>query len=76
MSVRVDRLRLERALASLDERRRRLFLMSAVEGLDHDEIASRLGISVEAVERYLAEALVRLDKDIERMERPWWRFWR
>ena len=75
MSAQMDRVRLQRALARLDERSRQLFLMSAVEGLGYIEIAARLGISVEAVERHLAHALAQLDRHIERMEWPWWRFW-
>ncbi|WP_129791753.1 sigma-70 family RNA polymerase sigma factor [Sphingosinicella sp. CPCC 101087] len=72
----IDLRRLERALAMLDERTRNVFMMSAAEGLSYAEIAERLGISPESVERHLADALHALIRRMERWERPWWRFWR
>ena len=77
MSRQMHRLRrLRRALAELDGITRAVFVMSAADGLSYSEIALRLGISAEDVERRLADALYQLDRHIERMERPWWRFWR
>ncbi len=49
--------------------------MSAADGLTYAQIGKRLGISVEKVERHLADALYNLDRLMERAERPWWRFW-
>jgi RNA polymerase sigma-70 factor (ECF subfamily) len=73
---REDRARLKRALAQLDRRCREVFVMSAADGFEHAEIAERLGISVEAVERHLADALSRLGEQIEPTERSWWQIWR
>ena len=75
MSAEMERLRLTRALAKLDPQTREVFLLHRSEGLSYGEIAERLGISAEAVERHIADALFDLAKRMERYERPWWRFW-
>ena len=67
--------RLERAASNLRPIEREALVLSAREGLSNGEIAARLGITVEAAERLLARALCRLDRALERQERPWWRFW-
>ena len=67
--------RLERAASSLRPAEREVLVLSAGERLSNDEIAARLGITPEAAERLLAEALYQLDVALERQERPWWRFW-
>lgn len=41
------------AIASLPERRRRVYLLRKVHGLPHKEIAHRLGISISSVEKHL-----------------------
>lgn len=66
---------LERAALGLRPIEREVLVLSAREGLSNGEIAARLGITPEAAERLLARALCRLDRAIERQERPWWRFW-
>ena len=67
--------RLEKAVASLRPIEREVLLLSARERLSNDEIAARLGITPEAAEYLLAQAICRLDWALERQERPWWRFW-
>jgi len=67
--------RLERAAAKLRPMEREVLVLSAREGLSNAEIAARLGMTPEAVERLLATALCRLDRALERQKRPWWRFW-
>ena len=66
---------LRRAVASLRLIEREVLFLSAAEGLGNDTIAVRLGIPPDAVERHLANALNRLDRLLERQERPWWRIW-
>lgn len=67
--------RIEKAASSLRPAEREVLLLSARERLSYAEIAGRLGISAEAVERLLAAALSRLDRALARQQRPWWRFW-
>lgn len=63
--------RLRRAFARLDPVTREVFRLH-VDGLDYAAIAARLGITAEAVERHIAEALIAL---AERLDRPWWKRW-
>lgn len=44
-------------LDGLADRVRTAFLMSRLEGLDYREIASQLGVSISAVEKYMATAI-------------------
>lgn len=67
--------RLERAASSLRPIEREVLVLSARERLSTDEIAALLGITPEAAEHLLARALCRLDRALERQERPWWRLW-
>ena len=67
--------RLEKAARRLRSSEREVLILSARERLSIGEIAMRLGISAGAAERLLARALRRLDRAIERQDRPWWRFW-
>lgn len=53
------------ALDTLPERNRQVFRMSYVEGLRHQEIADRLGISVRTVEAHVYNALQQLRKCLE-----------
>lgn len=67
--------RLEQAIRELIPIEREVLFLSAREGLPTCEIAERLGLSSQAVERHLADALFNLDRNLERQSRPWWRFW-
>jgi RNA polymerase sigma factor (sigma-70 family) len=67
--------RLEQAAARLRPIEREVLFLSARGGLSNDQIAEQLGIATEAAERLLAKALRKLDRALERQERPWWRFW-
>ncbi|CAM4204092.1 sigma-70 family RNA polymerase sigma factor [Kerstersia similis] len=49
--------RLDNMLASLPPRVRTVFLMSQLEGLPHEEIARRLGISLRTVQRHVLRGL-------------------
>lgn len=57
-----------------DELREALYLVR-VDGLSYADAAARLGISVSEVECRLASALVRLDRDLERLKWHEWRRW-
>lgn len=67
--------RLEKAAAVLRPLEREVLVLSARERLSNDVIAARLGVEPEAAERLLARALCKLDRALERQERPWWKFW-
>lgn len=58
-------LKLEKAIASLPEKQRVVFLMNRIDELTYKEIADRLEISVKAVEKRMHEALEHLLKKIE-----------
>ena len=66
---------LEKAASSLRPIEREVLVLSARERLSNGEIAARLGITAQAAERLVARALCKLDRALERQERPWWRFW-
>ncbi|QEI07125.1 sigma-70 family RNA polymerase sigma factor [Pigmentiphaga aceris] len=48
---------IDRLLDGLADRARTAFLMSRLDGLDYRDIASQLGVSVSAVEKYMATAI-------------------
>lgn len=51
------RARIEKAIASLPENTRRIFVMNRVDGMTYREIAESLGISVKTVEAHISKAL-------------------
>ena len=67
--------RLERAASSLHPTEREVLVLSARERLSNGKIAARLGMTTQATERLLARAISKLDRAIERQERPWWKVW-
>ena len=67
--------RLERAASSLRPIEREVLLLSSRERLSNAEIAARLGMTTQAAERLLARTISKLDRALDRQERPWWRFW-
>lgn len=58
------RRRLERALSSLPPRAREAFVLSRGEGLSHDEVAIRMGISPRTVGVHIGKALAVLRKAV------------
>jgi RNA polymerase sigma factor (sigma-70 family) len=64
--------RLRRAISELPPVTREVFRLHRIEGLTYAEIAERLGITAEAVEGHVADALYELAR---RVDRPWWNFW-
>lgn len=52
--------RLERAIETLPERQREVFLLHKYEELSHAEIAERLGVSKSMVEKHMMKALAHL----------------
>jgi DNA-directed RNA polymerase specialized sigma24 family protein len=67
--------RLERAASRLRPIEREVLLLSARERLSTGEIGERFGIRPEVAERWLASAVCKLDRALERQKRPWWKLW-
>ena len=57
MALRELKETLQKAMASLTPRQRRVFELSRLEGLKHEEIAVQLSISKETVKKHIGEAL-------------------
>ena len=58
--ARETEMRMSRSVALLPEKRRKIFIMSRVEGLSNAEIAARLNISPKTVENQITLALRQL----------------
>lgn len=54
--------RLLEAIAALPERRRTAFVLSRIEGLTHDQVAARMGLSRNTVITHLVLAMADLDR--------------
>jgi len=59
-----------RAVGSLPEQCRRVFVMKKVYGLSQDEIATRLGISPSTVEKHIARGLLLCRERLQAESRP------
>ncbi|HTU12133.1 MAG TPA: sigma factor-like helix-turn-helix DNA-binding protein [Allosphingosinicella sp.] len=71
----VDAGRLARAAACLRPDEREALALHAQGDLSSKEIAAALGMSEAALEPLVARALLKLDRALDRLDRPWWRFW-
>lgn len=67
--------RLERAAATLGEDEREALGLHAAGDVSSAEIAARLGISEAEVEPLVARALLKMERALAGLDRPWWRFW-
>lgn len=65
--------RIERRLETLPRTTRAVFLLCRIDGLSSDEIAWRLGLDREAVQRHVARALYTITWG---HRRRWWNLWR
>ncbi len=71
--------RVERAFRRLRRKHQQMLLMAQMEKLTYAQMAERLGISVEQVERRMSETIYAWVRAVEKVEaderRRWWRFW-
>lgn len=68
--------RLEIGLQRMPEQRRAIFLAVRLDGASYAELAERIGVTVQQIEREVAAALVELDRAVH--DDPsdcWWRRW-
>ena len=63
------RLRLERAMATMDARSRTVFCLHRLEALSYDQIAARLGLTIAQIEHHIAKATLYLDRELTARER-------
>ncbi len=56
--------KLKRAIASLPERQREVYLLSRIEKKTYREIAELSGVSIKAIEKLMHKALVKMRKEI------------
>lgn len=68
--------RLARALKRLPFLEREAFLLKTRDRLSYAEIGVVLGLRPEAAEACVVAALIRLDRQLTRIARPWWCLWR
>ena len=59
-----------RAIGSLPEKCRKVFLMSKQKGMRNDEIAMEMGISIKTVKNQMTKALARLREVLSDGEKP------
>jgi DNA-directed RNA polymerase specialized sigma24 family protein len=71
----VDLVRLRKAAAKLRPIEREVLYLSSAEGLRNDAVAERLAITTKAVARHLRNALIKIDREMEHLERHWWKYW-
>ena len=64
--------RIERRLDTLPRRTRAVFLLCRIDGLSYDEIAWRLGLDREEVQRHVARAIYTITWG---PPRRWWNLW-
>lgn len=57
--------KLERAISSLPDRQREVYLLNRIEQKTYREIAEMSGVSVKAIEKLMHKALIKLRKEIE-----------
>lgn len=71
----VDMVQLRKAARKLRPIEREVLYLSSAEGLRNEAVGERLGITAEVARRHLRNALIKLDREMEGPERPWWKFW-
>ena len=67
--------RIAAALGQMPKRRREIFLLHRLDGLDYAAIAGRFDIGVDDVERQIASALLHIAGEVDRPAPARWRHW-
>jgi RNA polymerase sigma factor (sigma-70 family) len=64
--------RLEEAMLNIPKLQREIFMAHRLDDMSYLEIAERTGLTVRQVERHMARALYKLDKQLHGRELSWW----
>jgi RNA polymerase sigma-70 factor (ECF subfamily) len=67
--------RIEAALSNLPRRQREIFIEHRVHNMSYREIARHTGLRVRQVERHVARAIYKLDKQLDGRKLSWWERW-
>lgn len=64
--------RLEEAMLNIPKLQREIFMAHRLDDMSYGEIARRTGLTVRQVERHMARALYKLDKQLQGRQLSWW----
>jgi len=67
--------RIEDAVRNLPKLQREIFFACRLDGMPYREIAARTGLSVKQVERHMAKAIGKLDRQLHGGKLHWWERW-
>jgi RNA polymerase sigma factor (sigma-70 family) len=64
--------RMEESMRNLPKFQRQIFMAHRLDGMSYVEIARRTGLTVRQVQRHMARALYKLDKQMRGRKLSWW----
>jgi RNA polymerase sigma factor (sigma-70 family) len=67
--------RLEDAIGNIPRLQREIFMAHRLDDMSYGEIARRTGLTVRQVERQMAKAIYKLDKQLDGRRLNWWERW-
>jgi RNA polymerase sigma-70 factor (ECF subfamily) len=67
--------RMEDAMLNMPKMQREIFMAHRLDDISYGEIARRTGLTVRQVERHLARAIYKLDKQLRGQKLSWWERW-
>ncbi len=67
--------RMEQAMLNIPKLQREIFMAHRLDDMPYGEIAHRTGLTVRQVERHMARAIYKLDKQLDGEKLSWWERW-
>lgn len=67
--------RIEEAMRNIPKLQRKIFKAHSLDNLPYEEIARRSGLTVRQVERHMAKAIYKVDKQLRGRKLSWWERW-
>ncbi len=64
--------RIEQAMLNIPTLQREIFMAHRLDGLSYDELAERTRLTVRQIERHMARAIYKLDKQLHGRKLSWW----